>query len=203
MVISRGFPSAFPLDGISYIPFLHPALVTVTTNEKHKVSDMSRRNTLSGQGTPLVKLAGTAFKSLIKLTIAAAILYFASLSFSKLGTIHGTELPESYFSDGYPSILVLLDSEFFMGLIFFVTLSIVIYVIYLLWQLHEVAVHKAKKMSSAHTQIVFALSLCGLFIDKAWWVLAIIIAFTRWDIVSDALSGIIRKGLQLSRQTKE
>ncbi|EGU52091.1 Mg2+ and Co2+ transporter [Vibrio nigripulchritudo ATCC 27043] len=164
---------------------------------------MSRRNTLSGQGTPLVKLAGTAFKNLTKLIIAAAILYFASLSFSKFGTIHGTELPESYFSDGYPSILVLLDSEFFMGLIFFVTLSIVIYVIYLLWQLHEVAVHKAKEMSSAHTQIVFALSLCGLFIDKAWWVLAIIIAFTRWDIVSDALSGIIRKGLQLSRQTKE
>ncbi|GLQ71503.1 hypothetical protein GCM10007932_08630 [Vibrio penaeicida] len=90
-----------------------------------------------------------------------------------------------------------------MGVIFCVTISVIVYVLYLLWQLHEVAVHKAQKMSSAHTQIVFALSLCGLFIDKAWWVLAIIIAFTRWDIVSDSLSNIIRKGLHITKSTKE
>jgi hypothetical protein len=74
------------------------------------------------------------------------------------------------------------------------TLSIGVYDLYLLWQLHEVAVHKAQQKSSAHTQIVFALSLCGLFIDKTWWVLAIIIAFTRWDIIGNGVVNILRKG---------
>ncbi len=48
-------------------------------------------------------------------------------------------------------------------------------------------------MSSAHTQIVFALSLCGLFIDKhgGYWP---IIAFARWDILADGISSIIRNG---------
>ena len=68
--------------------------------------------------------------------------------------------------------------------------------LYLFWQLHEVAVHKAEAMSSAHTQIVFALSLCGLFIDKTWWVLAIIIAFARWDLVSNRISKIINDGIK-------
>ncbi len=185
---------------------------------------MSRHNSNPRQGTPsnsfswkaipsssfrnaktsaLCKTIKTALVTLIKTAIGLGTLYFASLAFSKLSTIHGTELPETYFVDGYPSILVLLDSEFFMGVIFCVTISVIVYVLYLLWQLHEVAVHKAQKMSSAHTQIVFALSLCGLFIDKAWWVLAIIIAFTRWDIVSDSLSNIIRKGLHITKSTKE
>ncbi|WP_220718897.1 magnesium transporter [Agarivorans litoreus] len=130
----------------------------------------------------------------LKLTIGLACLVLASLGLSKLGTVHGKELPESYFADGYPTILALLDSEVFMGFVFFVTIAIIIYMLYLLWQLHEIAVHKASQMSSAHTQIVFALSLCGLFIDKTWWVIAIIIAFARWDVLSDALSEIIRKG---------
>nr|WP_070964138.1 magnesium transporter [Vibrio sonorensis] len=121
-----------------------------------------------------------------------------SYLFSLLTRIHGTELPESYFVDGYPTILALLDSHWFMGFIALVTLSILVYVLYLLWQLHEIAVHKAKSMSSAHTQLVFALSLCGLFIDKMWWVLAIVIAFTRWDIVADNVSSVIRKGVNQS-----
>lgn len=119
-----------------------------------------------------------------------------SKGFSFLAAVHGKEIPESYFSGGYPSILALLDSEFFMGLIFVITLAIVVYVLYLFWQLHEVAVNKAEAMSSAHTQIVFALSLCGLFIDKGWWVLAIIIAFARWDLVSNRISKIINDGIK-------
>lgn len=90
-----------------------------------------------------------------------------------------------------------------MGFVFFVTVAILVYVLYLLWELHEIAVHKAAKMSSAHTQIVFALSLCGLFIDKTWWVLAIIIAFARWDILADAISGIIRNGNSTTKTAKE
>lgn len=90
-----------------------------------------------------------------------------------------------------------------MGFIFFVTVAILIYVVYLMWQLHEVAVHQAAKMSSAHTQIVFALSLCGLFIDKAWWVLAIIIAFARWDVLATEISNIIRNGRQPAKNIEE
>ncbi len=123
-----------------------------------------------------------------------------ALSF--LGEIHGKDLPEEYFySGGYPTILGLLDSEVFMGLIFFVTLSVFAYVGYLLWQLHEVAVHKAEDNASPQLTLIFALSLCGLFIHKAWWVLAIIIAFTSWEAIANSLTNIIRAGV--SKKDKE
>ncbi|MFD2167551.1 hypothetical protein ACFSJY_14975 [Thalassotalea euphylliae] len=121
-----------------------------------------------------------------------AAIVIISKAFSFLGAIHGKTLPESYFSNGYPTIIGLLNSEVFMGLIFLVTLSIFAYVAYLLWQLHEVAVHKAEGAGSPHIQLVFALSLCGLFIDKTWWVLAIIIAFTSWGHIAHSLSRIVR-----------
>lgn len=140
---------------------------------------------------------------LTKAVIVLSILVGSSIGLSKLGTIHGKAIPESYFIDGYPSILTLLDSEVFMGFIFFVTVAIIVYILFLLWGLHEIAIHKAEKMLSAHTQIVFALSLCGLFIDKTWWVLAIIIAFTRWDVLADAVSSIIRKGRSSTPMNKE
>ncbi len=140
---------------------------------------------------------------LIKAIVILAVLIGSSIGLSKLGTIHGKTLPESYFIDGYPTILKLLDSEVFMGFVFFVTVAIIVYVLYLLWELHEIAVHKSAKMSSAHTQIVFALSLCGLFIDKTWWVLAIIIAFARWDVLAEAISSIIRNGRSVTNVNKE
>lgn len=130
----------------------------------------------------------------LKLIVGLSVLVTASIGLSKLGTIHGKALPEEYFSNGYPTILKLLDSELFMGFVFFVTVAILLYCVYLFWRLHEVAVHRAAEMSSAHTQIVFVLSLCGLFIDKAWWVLALIIAFARWDVLAKELSNIIRNG---------
>ncbi|EKP0308559.1 hypothetical protein [Aeromonas schubertii] len=102
----------------------------------------------------------------------------------------------------HPAIMLLLDSPLFMGVITLITLYVLLYTLYLLWQLHEVAVHKAKLAESAHITLVFALSLCGLFIDKTWWVLAIIIAFGRWDLISERLSHIISRGLQ-SRATGE
>lgn len=136
------------------------------------------------------------------LTILRSTLYFGlfitlSIMLSKLATVHGKDISEDYFSNGYPTILGLLDSELFMGIIFMVTLAILIYVVKLLWGLHEVAVHKAQAIASQQIQLVFALSLCGLFIHKAWWVVAIIIAFTRWDLISERLTSIIsnsRKG---------
>ncbi|MEZ9864694.1 magnesium transporter [Vibrio breoganii] len=130
-------------------------------------------------------------KAIGVLSAAAA----TSLFFSTLSNIHGKSMPASEFVDGNPSIIKLLNSEIFMGLIFVVTISIFAYVAYLLWQLHQVAVHESEHRNSAHTNVVFALSLCGLFISKTWWVLAIVIAFTRWDIIGNSLSGVIRRGI--------
>ena len=153
-------------------------------------------------GRPILQRIRDAFFRLFKGTVIVGSFTLISVLLGKLGKIHGKDLPESYFLDGYPVILGLLDSEVFMGIIFTITLSIIVYVLYLLWQLHEVAVHKAQKKSSAHTQIVFALSLCGLFIDKTWWVLAIIIAFTRWDIIGNGIVNIIRKGTSQTNATQ-
>jgi hypothetical protein len=153
-------------------------------------------------GNKIIRIAKTTSLYLFKIIVGITILVGASVALSKLGAIHGKDLPESYFSNGYPTILKLLDSEVFMGFVFFVTVAILVYVAYLFWCLHEVAVHRAAAMSSAHTQIVFALSLCGLFIDKTWWVLAIIIAFARWDVLAAGLSSIIRNGREPAQKSE-
>ncbi|TEW55014.1 magnesium transporter [Psychromonas sp. RZ22] len=131
----------------------------------------------------------------MKMSLYVAVFVGISAIFGAMSTVHGQDIPESYFANGYPTILGLMNSEFFMGFIFTITLSVVVYVLYLMWTLHEVAVHKAQKVASQHVQVVFALSLCGLFIDKVWWVLAIIIAFTRWDLIAYKLSEIINLGV--------
>ncbi|TWX66005.1 magnesium transporter [Colwellia demingiae] len=138
-----------------------------------------------------------------KVVIFLVVAVVAAKTFAILGAIHGKDLPESYFSGGYPTILALLDSEVFMGLIFFITLSVFAYVGYLLWELHEVAVHKAEASSSPQMQLIFALSLCGLFIHKAWWVLAIIIAFTSWEAIGNSISNMIHKGITKEQKDKE
>ncbi|WP_076536530.1 magnesium transporter [Shewanella sp. UCD-KL21] len=145
---------------------------------------------------PKINKLVLVLKKLSLLVFSLFIIGLLSYGFSLLTQIHGKQLVEDYFVNGYPSILTLLDSEFFMGFVFVVTIMIICYVLLLFWKLHEVAVHKAEAMSSAHTQIVFALSLCGLFIDKTWWVLAIIIAFGRWDVLSKRLSSIISNGIK-------
>jgi len=143
--------------------------------------------------SPLKNSKGLRFK-IFKLIIGFVAFITLSWMISGLTTIHSKNIPEAYFSNGYPTIIGLLDSEFFMGIISVVTLSVIIYVLWLLWELHEVAVHKAQAVASQQIELVFALSLCGLFIHKAWWVLALIIAFTRWDIISQKLSEIIANG---------
>ncbi|GAD89597.1 hypothetical protein VHA01S_023_00110 [Vibrio halioticoli NBRC 102217] len=163
------------------------------------MSDASLPPTSDGLGRKLARSALSVVTYIVKAIIVFAVIGGASVALSHLGAIHGTDLPAEYFSNGLPNIVKLLDSEVFMGFVFFVTVSVIIYVLYLLWQLHEIAVHKASNMSSAHTQIVFALSLCGLFINKAWWVLAIIIAFTRWDVIGESISKIIRNGTASSK----
>lgn len=130
----------------------------------------------------------------IKLVIYISLFFSSIYFFSLLSKINGKELDEEYYSEGMPTVLPLLNTELFMGLVFVVTVAIALYVLHLLWQLHEVAVHKADHMKSAHANLVFILTMCGLFIDKTWWVLALIIAFTRWDLVGKAISSIIYNG---------
>lgn len=168
-----------------------------STNESLSLKPDKENNAekeVSVKHSLLKRCISILFKLFKKLLFVAGFIGL-SAGFSMLSTIHGKEIPSEYFVNGNPSILGLMNSEFFMGLIFMVTLSIVIYVLYLLWELHEVAVHKAQKVASQHVQVVFALSLCGLFIDKVWWVLAIVIAFTRWDLISFKLSEIISNGV--------
>ena len=136
----------------------------------------------------------------LKASVFIALVLGFAYGLSLLGDIHGKELPAEYFKGGYPMILGMLNSELFMGLIFLITLSVIAYVIYLLWQLHEVAVHKAEANASPQIQLVFALSLCGLFIDKTWWVLAIIIAFTSWEHIGAHISKIIRTGVSTNHE---
>ncbi|MGZ9897035.1 magnesium transporter [Shewanella gaetbuli] len=133
--------------------------------------------------------------SLIKGGAIFSTFILLSQFFKLLSTINGTNIPAGYYSEPMPTILGLLDSEFFMGVIFVITLTVLAYVLYLLWQLHEIAVHKSEKINSHQANLVFALSLCGLFLHKAWWVLAVIIAFTNWHAISNALSKVIHNGI--------
>ena len=136
----------------------------------------------------------------VKASVFIALVLGFAHGLSLLGDIHGKELPAEYFNGGYPMILGMLNSELFMGLIFLITLSVIAYLLYLLWQLHEVAVHKAEANASPQIQLVFALSLCGLFIDKTWWVLAIIIAFTSWEHIGAHISKIIKTGINTNHE---
>ena len=154
------------------------------------VEEVTQAETPKSLGKKII----SAFLKTLKFASYFAVFIGLSFSFSALSEIHGKEITEDYFVNGYPTILGLLNSEIFMGLIFTVTLSVFVYVAWLLWELHEVAVHKAQAIASHQIQLVFALSLCGLFIHKAWWVMAIIIAFTRWDIIAEKLSLIIKNG---------
>jgi len=80
--------------------------------------------------------------------------------------------------------------------LFSVTIAVVLAGVYGMWQLHELGVHKAKEHKSAHVQIVFALSLCGLFISKTFWVIALVIALANWKHIGQSLSDVIRRGVQ-------
>lgn len=141
-------------------------------------------------------------KFIMKWSFIPCCFVLFSYGFALLTKVHGTDLPSEHFTNGLPVIIGLLDSELFMGVIFVITLCVVGYVIYLLWQLHEIAVHKAEKINSKQANLVFALSLCGLFLHKAWWVLAVAIAFTDWVAISTSISAIIYRGVYKSNEEK-
>ncbi|WP_221074234.1 magnesium transporter [Agarivorans aestuarii] len=134
---------------------------------------------------------------LIKFVCFMFVMLGGAYLLAPMGTINSKDIDKSIYSSmPNDTMMMLFNSEYFSGYLFAVTIALVIFVAYLLWQLHEVAVHKAHERKSAHIQLVFALSLCGLFLHKAWWVLAIIIAFANWAHIGASISKVISDGRQ-------
>jgi hypothetical protein len=130
------------------------------------------------------------------------VMLFGAYLLAPIGNINSKDIEMSLFTNTpNETMMLLLNSEYFSGYLFAVTITFVCFVCYLFWQLHEIAVHKEQNNKSIHIQLVSALSLCGLFIHKAWWVVAVIIAFANWKYISASLSQIIRNGLRTNDVT--
>lgn len=140
------------------------------------------------------------FMVLLKFSLFMALMLGGAYLLAPMGTINSKDIDMSLFTNTpNDTMMVIFNSEYFSGYLFSVTIALALFVIYLLWQIHEVAVHRAQEKKSSHIQLVFALSLCGLFLHKAWWVLALIIAFANWEHIGNSLSNIIRNS-RLSSQ---
>jgi len=125
-----------------------------------------------------------------------AVMFGGAYILAPMGKINSKDIDLSTFTNTpNDMMMVVFNSEYFSGYLFSVTIAAVLFIAYLLWELHEVALHKAQAMKSSHVQLVFALSMCGLFLHKAWWVLAIIIAFANWKHIGESIANIIRDGL--------
>lgn len=134
---------------------------------------------------------------LIKFCLFMAVMFAGAWALAPLGTIHSKDIDMSQFTN-HPNEMMMnfFQMESFSGYLFSVTIAVVLAGIYGMWQLHELGVHKAKEHKSAHVQIVFALSLCGLFISKTFWVIALVIALANWKHIGQSLSDVIRRGVQ-------
>ena len=78
---------------------------------------------------PASALARWLWRLAFILVTAALVIFF-----SKGACIYPVDAAQ--FSHPLPAIMVLLDSEIFMGVITVITLYVVLYLIHLLWQLH-------------------------------------------------------------------
>jgi len=144
----------------------------------------------------IIRVIFTIIKVLLKFFSFMAVMLSGAYLFAPMGTINSKDIDMSLFTNTPNApMMMIFNSEYFSGYLFSVTLAFVFFVLFLLWELHEVAVHKAQEKKSAHIQLVFALSLCGLFLHKAWWVLAIIIAFANWSHFGASISSVIRNSL--------
>ncbi|WP_333918729.1 magnesium transporter [Vibrio crassostreae] len=134
---------------------------------------------------------------LIKFCLFMAVMFAGAWALAPLGTIHSKDIDMSQFNN-HPNEMMMnfFQMEYFSGYLFSVTIAVVLAGVYGMWQLHELGVHKAKEHKSAHVQIVFALSLCGLFISKTFWVIALVIALANWKHIGQSLSDVIRRGVQ-------
>jgi len=134
---------------------------------------------------------------LLKFCLFMAVMFAGAWALAPLGTIHSKDIDMSQFNN-HPNEMMMnfFQMEYFSGYLFSVTIAVVLAGVYGMWQLHELGVHKAKEHKSAHVQIVFALSLCGLFISKTFWVIALVIALANWKHIGQSLSDVIRRGVQ-------
>ena len=134
---------------------------------------------------------------LVKFCLFMAVMFAGAWALAPLGTIHSKDIDMSQFNN-HPNEMMMnfFQMEYFSGYLFSVTIAVVLAGVYGMWQLHELGVHKAKEHKSAHVQIVFALSLCGLFISKTFWVIALVIALANWKHIGQSLSDVIRRGVQ-------
>ena len=141
----------------------------------------------------IISKIGITLLVFIKFFAFMAVMIGGAYLLAPLGTINSKNIDMSIFTNTpNETMMIIFNSEYFSGYLFSVTIALVLFIMYLFWELHEIAVHKAKEKNSTHIQLVFALSLCGLFLHKAWWVLAIIIAFANWQHIGNSLTSIIK-----------
>lgn len=164
-------------------------IITRSTFYPHTLTKGITMNVIKAIGRVIFAI----FMVLLKFSLFMALMLGGAYLLAPMGTINSKDIDMSLFTNTpNDTMMVIFNSEYFSGYLFSVTIALAIFVIYLLWQIHEVAVHRAQEKKSSHIQLVFALSLCGLFIHKAWWVLALIIAFANWEHIGSSLSNIIR-----------
>lgn len=145
----------------------------------------------------VLQKVGAVAMVLIKFCLFMALMLAGAWALAPMGKIHSKDIDLSQFNN-HPNEMMMnfFQTEFFSGYLFSVTLAVVLAAIYGMWQVHELGVHKAKEHKSAHVQIVFALSLCGLFISKTFWVIALVIALANWKHIGQSISDVIRRGIQ-------
>lgn len=145
----------------------------------------------------VLQKVGAVAMVLIKFCLFMALMLAGAWALAPMGKIHSKDIDLSQFNN-HPNEMMMnfFQTEFFSGYLFSVTLAVVLAAIYGMWQIHELGVHKAKEHKSAHVQIVFALSLCGLFISKTFWVIALVIALANWKHIGQSISDVIRRGIQ-------
>ena len=114
---------------------------------------------------------------------------------AKLCQIHDKDVDPNFYINGLPNIMGLFNTEYFMGLVFIATMGVYVLIAAILWHYHEIPLHKVQKTSPAFVDVVFGLALCGLIFHKAWFVIAMFIAFTPWGHIGRGLSNVIRRGL--------
>ncbi|WP_233558138.1 magnesium transporter [Alginatibacterium sediminis] len=150
----------------------------------------------------IMRVLFTISKVIFKFVSFMLVMLAGAYVLAPMGTINSKDIDMGSFTNTpNETMMLIFNSEYFSGYLFSVTIALVLFVVYLLWEVHELAVHKAQKQKSSHIQLVFALSLCGLFLHKAWWVLAIMIAFANWEHIGASISAVIRNS-RLESATK-
>jgi ABC-type iron transport system FetAB permease component len=116
---------------------------------------------------------------------------------AQLCHIHSKDLinEDNLSPENIPSILGLLQTEYFMSFVFVVTIGIYVLIAAILWNFHEIPLHRVEKSNPLLMKVVFGLGMCGILFDKHYWVVALVIAFMPWQWVADHVSHMIWRGV--------